>query len=140
MTDVTGKVEHRSLYGGTVYYKVQAYQGVVSPSIPAGFQNASLTVNGYQVLPGGLIMQWGEYTDADIAHGEDFDVTFPIPFPNALLQLNGQPNDNAVDVTNNNMAAYQRFITSDTSGFTAEVGSDGGGSMNMTFQWNALGH
>ena len=140
MTDVTGKVEQRSTFGGTVYYKVQAYQGVVSPSIPAGFQNASLTVNGYQVLPGGLIMQWGEYTDADIAHGEDFDVTFPIPFPNALLQLNGQPNDNAVDVTNNNMAAYQRFITSDTSGFTAEVGSDGGGNMNMTFQWNALGH
>jgi hypothetical protein len=140
MTDVTGKVEQRSTFGGTVYYKVQAYQGIVSPSIPAGFQNASLTVNGYQVLPGGLIMQWGEYTDADIAHGEDFSVTFPIPFPNALLQLNGQPNDNAVDVTNNNMAAYQRFITSDTSGFTAEVGSDGGGSMNMTFQWNALGH
>jgi hypothetical protein len=138
MTDVTGKVEQRSTFGGTVYYKVQAYQGIVSPSIPAGFQNASL--NGYQVLPGGLIMQWGEYTDADIAHGEDFSVTFPIPFPNALLQLNGQPNDNAVDVTNNNMAAYQRFITSDTSGFTAEVGSDGGGSMNMTFQWNALGH
>ena len=29
MTGVNGKVEHRSLYGGTVYYKVQGYQGVV---------------------------------------------------------------------------------------------------------------
>ena len=85
-------------------------------------------------------MQWGEYTDADIAHGEDFSVTFPIPFPNALLQISGQPNDNAIDVTSNDHTSVQRIISTSTSGFTAEVGCVNGANMNMTYKWNALGH
>jgi hypothetical protein len=42
--------------------------------------NVSLTSNGYQKLPSGLIMQWG-YVTVDGA------VTFPIAFPNACLSL-----------------------------------------------------
>jgi hypothetical protein len=39
--------------------------------------------NGYQKLPGGLIIQWGR-VDAVVA-GSSSAVTFPIPFPAALL-------------------------------------------------------
>lgn len=39
----------------------------------------SLSTDGYQKLPGGLILQWG-YT------GPGSATTFPIPFPNAALQ------------------------------------------------------
>jgi hypothetical protein len=100
----------------------------------------SAATNGYVKLPNGLIMQWGEHTDADIAHGEDFSVSFPLTFPTALLQIKGFPNDNAIDVTSNSMTSVQRIISSSTSGFTAEVGNRNGAAMNMTYKWNAIGH
>ena len=47
----------------------------------------SLTKNGYQKLPGGLIIQWGETPDY---HPEGiFTVTLPIPFPNAIFMVMG---------------------------------------------------
>jgi hypothetical protein len=42
----------------------------------------SLTANGYQKLPSGLIMQWGSYSSLPIAATA---VTLPIAFPNAGL-------------------------------------------------------
>jgi hypothetical protein len=44
---------------------------------------------GYARLPGGLIMQWGETGSVDIPTGGSSNVsaTFPIAFPNALLNL-----------------------------------------------------
>jgi len=39
---------------------------------------SSLTANGYQKLPNGLIIQWGSYLDS---------ITFPIVFPNAVFSL-----------------------------------------------------
>ncbi len=100
----------------------------------------SAATNGYVKLPNGLIMQWGEHTDADIAHGEDFSVSFPLTFPTALLQIKGFPNDNALSVTSSSMTSVQRIISSSTSGFTAEVGNTAGSAMNMTYKWNAIGH
>jgi hypothetical protein len=43
-------------------------------------ENQSLSANGYQKLPGGLIIQWG-------TREGDGSVTFPIAFPNAVFQL-----------------------------------------------------
>ena len=48
---------------------------------------SSLTNNGYQVFPGGLIMQWG--TTTQINAGATLSITYPIPFPNAIF---GYPN------------------------------------------------
>jgi hypothetical protein len=45
----------------------------------------SLDSNGYQIMPGGLIMQWGQ-SSAFITE-ESQDVIFPIEFPNACLQV-----------------------------------------------------
>jgi hypothetical protein len=42
--------------------------------------NQGLTANGYQKLPGGLIIQWGQ-------NGAVQNVTFPITFPNACLTV-----------------------------------------------------
>ena len=43
---------------------------------------------GYARLPGGLILQWGETGASDIgAGGLNLSATFPIAFPNALLNL-----------------------------------------------------
>lgn len=43
----------------------------------------SLTINGYQKLPGGLIMQWGQATPAV---GGTF-ITFPIAFPTGVFSV-----------------------------------------------------
>lgn len=43
--------------------------------------NQSLATNGYQILPGGLIIQWGNPT----AGATSGTVTFPIAFPNQCL-------------------------------------------------------
>ncbi len=54
--------------------------------LQSAFGSASLAANGYQVLPGGLILQW--VTGAQNATGSEPSqfVGFPITFPNACLK------------------------------------------------------
>lgn len=47
--------------------------------------NQSLTANGYQKLPGGLILQWGSITTTTSPLGTP--VVFPIPFPTACVSF-----------------------------------------------------
>jgi hypothetical protein len=47
--------------------------------------NQSLGSSGYQKLPGGLIMQWGE-TGA-MSGGQNLTVTYPIAFPTAVFNV-----------------------------------------------------
>lgn len=45
--------------------------------------NQSLTVNGYQIFPGGLIIQWGTL----VGNGHSVTWNFPITFPNGCLNV-----------------------------------------------------
>lgn len=47
---------------------------------------SSLAANGYQKLPSGLIIQWGEVSQSSGTEGST-SITFPIAFPNACLQV-----------------------------------------------------
>ena len=62
--------------------------------------NQSLAANGYQKLPGGLIIQWGT---ASIAAGATVAVTLPMAFPSAncvsLANGNGTPGSTNTTVT-----------------------------------------
>jgi hypothetical protein len=50
---------------------------------------SSLLANpGYVTLPGGLIIQFGRYT-TPVAPNNSFTVTFPIPFPTAIINVVG---------------------------------------------------
>jgi len=51
---------------------------------PARFGDQSLTTNGYQVLPGGLIIQWGVVENTTQTNES---VTFPVEFNNAVLSI-----------------------------------------------------
>jgi len=42
---------------------------------------------GFQVLPGGFIMQWGQIR-ANINQEQTFTVTFPMAFPNGVMSIN----------------------------------------------------
>lgn len=66
---------------------------VVPSALKFAFTNAqSLTANGYQTLPGGLIIQWGKFNAGTTTQ------TFALAFPNAcfavanVLELNGLSN------------------------------------------------
>ncbi|MEM8554390.1 MAG: hypothetical protein AAGF71_06120 [Pseudomonadota bacterium] len=46
-----------------------------------------LLATGYQRLPGGLIIQWGEVAFANTTNDGNFTVTLPVAYPNAHLQV-----------------------------------------------------
>lgn len=68
-----------------------------------GITNKNLATNGYQELPGGLILQWGSFTgtvnsgagttNTPMYQGSQ-SVTFPQPFPNAVVSITATPRDN----------------------------------------------
>jgi hypothetical protein len=70
--------------------------------------NQSLTADGYQKLPGGLIIQWGFVPDT----GTTMSATFPIAFPTACVGISAQ--------IIRNSANFQSIAVSSptTTGFT----------------------
>lgn len=86
--------------------------------------NQSLATNGYQKLPGGLIIQWGTTTSAS--------VLFPIAFPTQNLKVVMQ-----VTGFNSSLAfagQYFAIVTRTTSGFTLGTASP------YTMEWIAIGY
>jgi hypothetical protein len=57
--------------------------------------NQSLTTNGYQKLPSGLIMQWGYISN--IATDSGVNITFPLAFPSALVNAQATGEGSATD-------------------------------------------
>lgn len=96
-----------------------------------GFAN-SKTNNGYQKLPGGMILQWGMASANNAVATQTNAVTFPTAFPtNPVMVLT----DHVGGVTNVNTIVVSGTVT--TTGFS--WGSDYvGGSMSVF--WMALGY
>jgi hypothetical protein len=72
---------------------------------------ASLAANGYQKLPGGLLMQWG--TTSAVTAGSSLVVSFPLAFPNAALSIVG----NAIAVADSGSTVSLGFKILSTSQF-----------------------
>ncbi|KAA8739130.1 phage tail protein [Pseudomonas koreensis] len=62
---------------------------------------ASLSTNGYQRLPSGLIIQWG----SSLASAADYLVTFPIAFPTGPISLCFGQNEGTLSFNNNYLTA-----------------------------------
>ena len=114
-------------------------ESLVSPAkIKAAMLGASsLTTDGYEVLPSGLIMQWGRATSVNVNVNKT--ITFPIAFPSAIFTLQGTPNDNRA--SNDFEVDLYSVACKDTgslSSFTLinEGTSSGNG---QTIFWNAFG-
>lgn len=50
--------------------------------------NSSLVNDGYSVLPGGLILQWGRFVRGSSWPSGAQSLTFPTPFPNTCFMVN----------------------------------------------------
>ena len=99
--------------------------------------NQSLTTNGYQKLPGGLIIQWGRVGNGTANNGgSSGTVTFPIAFPNALLNV-----QLTVREPDNNGATVARLtLTDSTTQFSWASFSGTSSSALDQLMWLAVGY
>ena len=90
--------------------------------------NQSLAGNGYQKLPGGLIIQWGLTGSAGTVR--DVSAAFPIAFPNACFQAT---------MSTTTLSAYASLVTPSKTTITARI--DGGGSgVAVSGRYIAIGY
>lgn len=96
---------------------------------------AQLAENGYQILPSGLIMQWG-VSDRTTAFQEDEVVTFPLAFPTACLNVVGIPDRDAFN--SGDLGLYMKGFTATTATFIYD--SDKYTYPNTAIRWQAYGY
>lgn len=103
----------------------------------AGF-GASLTTNGYQKLPSGLILQWG--TVGTFGGEGGLSVTFPIAFPTACL--NGNATIINTSGSNNVMDQGAQIYSLSTTGMGVYMQTYAGGSLTFpcSAYWTAIGY
>ena len=98
---------------------------LTGPVVP---QN-SLSQNGYERLPSGLIMQWG--IAASMAGGENRTITYPIAFPNSVFNIQTTINS---DYDTNEIAFVYNINTSNFVMANSNPGS------LLGVYWSAIGY
>lgn len=105
----------------------------VTPAGLAASFTKSLATNGYQKLPGGLIIQWG--SGQSIPGSGSVAVSFPTAFPNACF---------TVTLTGSAASDVPVYVTTfSTSSFTAATAAYAGaynGATSQTARWIAIGY
>mgnify|MGYP001583210056 FL=1 len=93
-----GNQDPQDLDGNELLTRVEI-ESLVENQIQAE-QSSNLSENGYQILPSGLIMQWGEIDPVtyNITRGSPTSHNFNIPFPNACFNLTFSPDGGGSDV------------------------------------------
>lgn len=92
--------------------------------------NQSLSASGYQKMPGGLILQWGQGLSVS---GGVATVNFPIEFPNSVLIISATPKN---DVHGAETISYTTKTNSSCGFITYNDTSTAGG---INFDWFAIG-
>lgn len=109
------------------------------PELPADvLQDSakSLTGDGYQTLSNGLIVQWGNINSGtQLAPNSDQNITFPIAFPTACLNVSICTSVNVKLTASNSMAILRNSLT--TTGFGSYIPN---GNNYFGYHWYAIGH
>lgn len=129
----------------TLYTEMDELSAAVGASVAAvsaaatnldfGADTYLLAETGYQILPSGLIMQWG-VSERTVARQEDEEVTFPIAFPTACLNVTGIA-DRSV-YKSGNLSLYLKEFTATTATFVYD--SDNENYEDTAVRWQAFGH
>lgn len=106
---------------------VQPYGGNALSAI-GGFLAST---NGYQKLPGGLIMQWAQ--GASVTTEGQQTVTFPITFPTSVLRVFPSTINGTGGGTSDGFAQFISATTSDCSIYMQYVGSNTGAIRPIIF-------
>lgn len=94
--------------------------------------NVSLAANGYQILPSGLIIQFG--TTALITGDSGVDVVFPIAFPNSCLAIAGNHIGSGVDAAPDNPIHFRNLSLG-----SVRI-SNSAAAYNLAAKWIAIGY
>lgn len=92
----------------------------------------SLTANGWQRFPGGMIMQWGNLPTTSAATSAN--ITFPIPFPNAVFSVTTQDTEAAGDTAGFDFGVGIIYAPATVTGFSISK------SANRGVYWTAIGY
>jgi hypothetical protein len=96
-----------------------------------GAGNQSVTANGYQKLPGGLIMQWGVHTTTQTGNSNaTLDTNFPTAFPTACFSFVAVPYNSGVSVDGDTGVNFS----------STQFGIIRRNSSGLTHSWIAIGH
>jgi hypothetical protein len=113
-----------------------AVKAITPATLAAAFQGANnlFSANGYQRLPGGLIIQWG--TISTVLSDGYSAFTFPIAFPTACRGVYPTPIFAGAVGGSNVIAVHVGGVS--TTGFS--MGSGDAGASATGFYWLALGN
>lgn len=108
-----------------------ALKAITPATLAAALQgtNQSLSANGYQKLPGGLIVQWGSQANAGLGSGT---ITLPVTFPTVFASI-------AATVTTGSTGHTVKANSTSLSQFTWSVLNLTGASTGA-FTWIAIGY
>ena len=100
----------------------------------SGEGSASLSVNGYQKLPSGLIIQWGTTTATAASSGTNTTVILPIAFPTSC--------QSAVATNTGGVSGNSTYNTTSktASSFTVQRGNNSNYETGLSFNWLAIGY
>lgn len=104
-----------------------------SLNLDGTFENA-LFEDGYQKLPGGMIMQWGK-TKA-IPSDQVISVNLPIAFPTACLNITGS----ALSSVTSSVDNAPRFLSYNSSSFVVKNEGMSSANGNIQVLWSAIGY
>jgi hypothetical protein len=120
----------------TIFSDGTAFRGKIISTASSLSFDASLTTNGYQKLPSGLIVQWGQYSSS-ITSETSISVSFPVAFPNTCLNVQ------ATGI--NSAGANNRDLWPQVVSFTTNIATifcQGGGNTDRLdgVYWFAVGY
>ena len=95
----------------------------------------SLSSNGYQNLPGGLILQWGTLSGSG-THGSNYAITFPTAFPSQCFAIGATISQG---VTTTLTLVYLPITSLSRTGVILQYGAINGGSYTFDYRWIAVG-
>ena len=117
-------------------------RAVTPAGLAAAFKgaNQSLSGNGYQNLPGGLIIQWGMVDDASRTQANlSIPITFPVSFKTAVVSVNAQIRyGSAVVLADHDAWCTVKNVT--LSGFNSVTGATTSTAVVYGLYWIAIGY
>lgn len=137
-------LSHVGAGGGAHALATTSANGFMSNTDKAALDNlkngfgAGLSSSGYQRLPSGLIMQWGQvavYTDG--TNGGTSSVTFPIAFT-SVAHVVACKNGGGVAGSDDVYANRGTSLTGFVAGIDSSTGSEGAGTRQVA--WIAIGY
>lgn len=125
------------------FNRVSAAVAARATGLFTGASNVLLATNGWQRLPSGLIVQWGENTSvlavAPSSTTTPTSVTFPVAFPATCANVQLTPRNPSNDAFAD---SFPELVSRSTSGFVMVPQNSAGPSSTLTlngFTWLAIG-